>query len=190
LEKAVEEQFGLAVLDVMLPGIDGFEVARQLQKSRPDLPFVFLSARALKVDQLKGFRLGAADYITKPVDEELLVAKIRALLSRHQPAAATPISFNIGDYVFLSDQFLLTHPEGDQKLTARETALLHLFCRFQNQLMPRKMALRELWGGTDEFSRKSMDVFVSRLRKYLSKDPRIRIENIHGQGFVLRCETN
>jgi len=138
-------------------------------------------------DRLKGFKLGAYDYITKPVDEELLVAKIRALISQSSTVKEKQDEYKIGRYEFLPSMYQLKYNDKVIKLTARETELLRLLCEHKKQLLPRREALNEIWGSNDEFSRKSMDVFVSHLRKYLSKDPDVRIENVHGQGFILNC---
>lgn len=176
--------YDLAILDVMLPGDNGFELGSQLQQQFEELPFLYLSAKSLKVDQLKGFQLGAIDYLTKPIDEELLVAKIRALLHRQtqpQPMA----SYAIGEYEFHPRQFQLTWKGKETRLTAREAELLKLLCEHRGELLPRKLALQRIWGATDEFSRKSMDVFISRLRKALAHDSSVRIENVHGKGFIL-----
>jgi len=182
-----KKNFALAILDIMLPGMDGFELASILKKQNEDIPFIFLSAKSLKIDKLKGFKLGAFDYVTKPVDEELLVAKIKALLGQIKTTPKEDLTFQIGAYQFLPDLFKLVHSSGETKLTARETALLQLLCEHQNKLLPRKKALNQIWGAHDEFSRKSMDVFISHLRKYLSQDTKVSIENIHGQGFILKC---
>lgn len=182
------EVFDLAILDIMVPGLNGFELAKWLQQQQEAIPFIFLSARSLKVDQLKGYKLGAYDYITKPVDEELLVAKIRVLLDRLPPEEALMAEYQIGAYSFDRKQFRLIHSEDSIKLTAREAALLTLLCQHQGRLLPRKLALQKIWGRADEFNRKSMDVFISHLRKYLAKDPSIRIENVHGEGFILLCQ--
>ncbi|WNJ17628.1 response regulator transcription factor [Pontibacter sp. G13] len=179
------QSFALALLDITLPGMNGFEFAQIVRSQHPALPFVFLTARSLKVDALKGFRLGAFDYLTKPIDEELLVAKINALLAQTQRTREAQFDeFRIGQYQFLPQRFQLIHPDKERKLTGRETELLTLLCSHRGKLLPRKLALQQIWGDADEFSRKSMDVFISRLRKYLAQDPSIRIENIHGKGFV------
>ncbi|MEM6802801.1 MAG: response regulator transcription factor [Bacteroidota bacterium] len=183
LEMLKKHIYQLVILDIMLPGINGFEIAAHIKKQHSNIPFIFLSAKSLKIDQLKGFKLGAYDYITKPVDEELLVAKIRALIGQSEKAQA-PSSYQIGSYEF-HPQLQQLKREGDQiKLTQREADLLAMFCEHKGQLLSRKKALQEIWGATDEFSRKSMDVFVSHLRKYLAKDESVKIENIHGKGFV------
>jgi DNA-binding response OmpR family regulator len=182
-----EKPYELALLDIMLPGMSGFELAQRLRQRHPALPFIFLSAKSLKVDQLKGYQLGAYDYVTKPVDEELLLAKIRALLTQTSPGHGPGGPYQIGRYHFAPAQFQLRYEEEVTRLTARETELLCLLCAHAQQLMPRQKALEQIWGSTDEFSRKSMDVFISRLRKYLAKDPRVRIDNVHGKGFILQA---
>lgn len=180
--------YHLAILDIMLPGIDGFEVARYIKQQHGEIPFIFLSAKSLKIDKLKGYQIGAYDYVTKPIDEEILVAKIKALLAQTKPVTENKKSLiKIGVYAFEPALFQLHHQEEVIRLTARETALLDLLCQHKNQLMSRKLALQKIWGSTDEFSRKSMDVFISHLRKYLAKDDSISIDNVHGQGFILRC---
>ena len=157
-----------------------------MQSQREADPNIFLSARSLKVDQLKGYQLGAYDYVTKPVDEELLVAKIRALLTRMTPTEPRATAYVLGQFTFWPQEYRLEGPVGEQRLTAREADLLLLLCQHANTLLPRKKALQQIWGNTDEFSRKSMDVFISHLRKYLAADATIRIDNIHGKGFILR----
>lgn len=181
------QSFDLAILDIMLPKMNGFELAKILKEQNIEMPFIFLSAKSLKIDKLKGYKLGAYDYVTKPIDEELLVAKINALLGRIGKQKVEQSEFMIGKYRFVPDFFQLVLDNKITKLTPRETALLQLLCEHKNQLMLRKKALKQIWGSTDEFSRKSMDVFISHLRKYLSKDKTISIENIHGKGFILKC---
>lgn len=178
------ENYNLALLDIMLPGIDGYELAKVLMKKHRDLPFIFLSAKSLKIDKLKGFKLGAIDYITKPIDEELLVAKINAILNHNKNNEATKDIIEIGNYEFKPKLSQLIYQNEMIKLTARESELLLMLCQHKNNLLPRKKALNEIWGINDEFSRKSMDVFIFKLRKYLAKDPKISIENIHGKGFI------
>lgn len=178
--------YDLVILDIMLPQLNGFDVASIIAQEYEDLPFIFLSAKSLKIDKLKGFKLGAYDYITKPIDEELLVAKINAILKQGQKSKANqPEIFRLGSYVFYPKTFQLQHTTGNIKLTSTEAKLLSLLCHHANDLLARKKALQKIWGSSDEFSRKSMDVFISKLRKYLDKDPGIQIENIHGQGFIL-----
>ncbi len=185
LELAEKHHFDLGIFDIMLPGQNGFEIAETMKRKHPEMPFIFLSAKSLKIDKLKGYKLGADDYITKPVDEELLLAKIKVLLLRNKKQQIRKDIFHIGDYTFSHDkQELKYKDETPIQLTQREAELLKMFCLNERRLLPRKKALQDIWGSTDEFSRKSMDVFISHLRKHLSKDERIRIKNVHGKGFV------
>jgi len=188
LERLSRHQFNLAILDIMLPDTLGFDLAQAIRKNSPALPFIFLSARSLKIDKLKGYKVGAMDYITKPVDEELLLAKINALIGKNNLSTPTTTQYQIGHYAFNVPLQQLAMDDRTTKLTSRETALLELLCQHENQLLPRKKALQEIWGSVDEFSRKSMDVFISHLRKYLSGDESVSIVNIHGNGFVLKTE--
>ena len=186
-----QESFDLCILDIMLPGADGFTVASSLREHGGEIPFLFLTARSLKVDKLKGFRLGCDDYEVKPVDEELLLAKINAILartSRSSPSssALTPTLLSLGAYQFDIRNQTLTFAGASRILTDRETELLQLLYAHRNELLDRKKVLKEVWGVADLFSRKSMDVFISRLRKYLSDDPSIRIINVHNKGFIMK----
>lgn len=190
-EKAIQSiqtnNYDLAILDIMLPGIDGYEVATKIKQINPDLPFIFLSAKSLKIDKLKGFKTGAYDYVTKPIEEEILVAKINALLQIVKTKNNTSTIHIIGEYSFYPSECKLYFKQTETKLTARESELLALLCEHKNTLLSRKKALHQIWQNTDEFSRKSMDVFISHLRKCLSKDENVKIENVHSKGFILRC---
>jgi len=182
------QSFDICLLDIMLPKMDGFSLAAELRKRDPELPFIFLTAKSLKVDKLKGFRLGCDDYIVKPIDEELLLARIHAIMHRTQRlqnGPEEPESFNIGGFEFDVSNQQLRHGNDKQFLTDREAQLLKLLCEYKNRLLPRNKALNQIWGANDEFSRKSMDVFIFRLRKYLEKEKGLRIKNVHGKGFVL-----
>ncbi|MEL7342279.1 MAG: response regulator transcription factor, partial [Bacteroidota bacterium] len=157
IEQASREHFDLGIFDVMLPDQNGYEVASTLKQQTPELPFIFLSAKSLKVDKLKGYKLGADDYITKPIDEELLLAKIKAIILRAQPRQANVQQFHFGRFQFDANKQELRIGEHLISLTKREAALLRLLCLHQDQLLSRKKALREIWGENDEFNRKSMD---------------------------------
>jgi DNA-binding response OmpR family regulator len=189
LKKVEESNFDLGIFDIMLPGKNGYETAEIIKRKHPDLPFIFLSAKSLKIDKLKGFKAGADDYITKPVDEELLLAKIRVIIKRSSKKEVIKDIYQIGKYEFTFSLQTLKFGSETIRLTYRESELLRLLCHNQNQLLPRKKALQEIWGSTDEFSRKSMDVFISHLRKYLSWDDKIQINNVHGKGFVFKVES-
>ena len=182
-------QVDLCILDVMLPKKDGFTLAHEIKQLNENMPVIFLTAKALKIDKLKGFKLGADDYILKPVDEEELIARIEAVMRRIKPQlqnAETAI-FPIGRYVFDYPNQTLHLDKKKQILTVKEAAVLKLLCEHKGKILDRKNALKKVWGESDFFTRRSMDVFISRLRKYLSEDSSIEIKNIHSKGYVLNC---
>jgi DNA-binding response OmpR family regulator len=194
LEALGHYKYDLAILDVMMPEMDGFTLAREIHQKYGDTPFLFLTSRSMKIDVLKGFSLGAVDYLKKPIDEEELVVRLNSILDRLSPPKDSggnddKREIALGDYVFAVDFHELRHRDGDiQKLTQRESDLLCLLIKNKNELCSHKSILGSLWGKNDFFTRKSLNVFVSHLRKYLSKDASIRIENLHGQGFMLRID--
>jgi DNA-binding response OmpR family regulator len=191
LQLLEEKGFDLAILDVMLPDIDGFRLAQKINSSHPNLPFLFLTARSLKVDVLKGFSLGAVDYLKKPIDEEILVVRIKALLNRiKEPSSKYKIdnAFKIGDYLFNPKNQELAYKEDVISLTHRESQLLLFLFKHSNTLCTHKEILIHLWGKNDYFNKKSLNVFVTRLRKYLANDESIKIENVHHRGFIFKIE--
>lgn len=181
-------KYNLGIIDVMLPGLNGYEVASEIRNNFKDLPFIFLSAKSLKIDKLMGFKSGADDFVTKPVDEELLLAKINAIINRTKSKVENTPTYHIGAYEFNAELQELKIATDKIHLTKKESDLLLLLSLHRNTLLTRKKALDDIWMSSDEFSRKSMDVFISKLRKYLSKDANIKIKNIHGQGFVLEIK--
>lgn len=185
-----EHPFDLCLLDVMMPGTDGFSLAEKIKAAEPAMPIIFLTAKSLKPDVLRGFHIGADDYIKKPVDEEELTARIEAVLSRSASGGAEvlPEIFTVGNYTFDPKNQKLSHADSDRYLTERESKLLTMLCKNQGNLTDRATALKNIWGKNDYFNRKSMDVFISRLRKYFADDPRIKIVNVHGSGFILQTE--
>jgi len=181
--------YDLAVLDVMLPDMDGFELSKKMKSLCPGLPFIFLTARSMKIDVMKGFSMGAVDYLKKPIDEEELVVRIKALLSRLDLAnTVEPMAteYRIGSYSLNARNMELVFEKEPIKLTGKECNLLVLLAVNRNQLCSHKEILTTLWDKNDYFNKKSLNVFISRLRKYLAKDPNIRIDNVHGRGFILR----
>ena len=184
-----ELNFDLCLLDVMLPGVDGFALARRIRERDRDIPILFLSARSLEEDRLQGLRLGADDYITKPFSIEELLLRVEVFLRRNRVRPATPAfdSGRIGAYAFDVRELRLTHLDTDtsRRLTRREAELLQLLSDHREKVLERGHILERIWGENDYFLGRSLDVFVSRLRKYLREDGRIRIENIHGVGFTL-----
>ena len=181
--------YDLAILDITMPDMDGFTIAEQIKEKFPDLPFLFLSARSLKVDVLKGFHLGAVDYLKKPIDEEELVIRIQNLLNRINSDTKEDESvdeFKIGQYSFNSMNQELSYKDEVLNLTTKESELLHYLVVRKNKLCSHKDILLKIWGANDYFNKKSLNVFITHLRKYLEKDANISIDNVHGQGFILR----
>lgn len=186
LSKIKEHDYDLCILDIMMPKMDGYTLAKKIKTLDKNIPFVFLTAKTLKVDQLKGFNLGAEDYIVKPVDEEILIAKINAILSRCKNRKVSRLkTFSIGKYHFDPNKRELTNGAAQQTLTSRESDVLRLLCENKGEVLTRKHALKTIWGESNYFNRRIMDVYISKLRKYLSKDPNIEIKNVHGTGFIL-----
>lgn len=183
--------FDLAILDVMLPDMDGFELSQKIKGINPELPFVFLTARSLKIDVLKGFSIGAVDYLKKPIDEEELVVRINALLARlvkDEEQEVQVSEYKIGDYVLSMDNFELKHNGKPIKLTGKEFDLLALLAKNKNQLCTHKEILTTVWDKNDYFNKKSLNVFISHLRKHLAHDPKLSIVNVSRRGFMLRVE--
>jgi len=179
----------ICILDVMLPKKDGFTLAHEIKQLNETMPVIFLTSKALKIDKLKGFKLGADDYILKPVDEEELIARIEAVLRRSKPLqsnSATEV-FTIGKYIFDYPGQTLQFEDNKQLITVKEAAVLKLLCEHKGKILDRKNALKQVWGESDFFTRRSMDVFISRLRKYLQKDSSVQIKNIHSKGYILNC---
>lgn len=180
----------LCILDVMLPGVDGFTLAKHIRMVDPEVPFIFLTAKTMKEDVVAGYGLGADDYITKPFDSELLLLKIQAVLRRSKagqdqhPTAAPEIK--LGQFTIVLSSRTLKSNSSEHRLSPREFDLLLLLNQYRNLVLEREEALRQIWGDFSYFTARSMDVYIARLRKYLSEDGSIVIENIHGTGFILR----
>lgn len=184
-----DQRVDLCILDVMLPKKDGFVLAYEIKQADEKMPIIFLTSKSLKIDKLKGFKLGGDDYIVKPVDEEELIARVDAVIKRTKPnsPAASINQYKLGNYIFDASRQELIFNNKKQVITMREAAVLKLLCERKGQILERKLALKQLWGENTYFTRRSMDVFVSHLRKYLSEDPHIEIRNIHGKGYILNC---
>jgi len=190
-ETLQHDYFDLIILDVMMPDMDGFTLANNIKQQFTSTPFIFLTARSLKIDVLKGFALGAVDYLKKPIDEEELVVRLNTLLNNLSVNKSSDLDGKdeiiLGDYVYQRNNSLLVYKDGSiQKLTFRENKLLHLLVLKQNDLCSHKEILNSIWGKNDFFSKKSLNVFITHLRKYLEKDTSIRIENVHNQGFIFK----
>jgi DNA-binding response OmpR family regulator len=177
--------YDVCVLDVMLPRKDGFELARAIRQRNEAVPILFLTAKSMKEDRIAGFKTGADDYLTKPFSIEELVLRIEVFLRRsgHGPAAGN--LYPLGDLVLDHQNLLLRGKGRSLGITQREADLLKLFCTHRDQVLRREDILRRIWGDDDYFMGRSLDVFISRLRKYLREDPRIEIQNVHGVGFRL-----
>lgn len=188
-EKFKKEEFDLCILDVMMPYKDGFTLAKEIREVNDFIPIFFLSAKHLKEDVLKGFKVGADDYLTKPFDSEVLLAKIKAILSRNQGAKIETediFEFQFSDFSFNSKLRLLNYKDHDPlKLSPKESQLLKLLVIHVNDLLPRDIALNKIWRDDNYFTSRSMDVYIAKLRKYLSADSKVQILNIHGEGFRL-----
>lgn len=182
------EKFDLCILDVMMPNMDGFTLAEEIRNVDPDVPLFFLSARNMKEDMLTGYKLGADDYITKPFDSEVLLHKIKAVLKRNQDLQdknPTQVEFKIGRFNFNSKLRILEIDGKEITLSPKENALLQMLCEYKNDLLPRDVTLKRIWGSDTYFNGRSMDVYIAKLRKYLSEDDQVSIVNIHGNGFRL-----
>ncbi|SMC78518.1 response regulator transcription factor [Moheibacter sediminis] len=183
-EELKSNEYDIAILDVMMPREDGFELAQKIHIQHPNLPFLFVTARKLKEDVLTGLKLGADDYITKPFDADELILRIKNILKRKQNAIPPKIdTYQMGLFTFEPENFALISHHSTKTLTEKEVQLLSYFIQHKNQLIKRNEILSHLWEEADFFSGRSLDVFVSRLRKYLSEDPSIQIESVRGVGF-------
>ena len=191
-EKFKKEAFDLCILDVMMPYKDGFTLAKEIREINDLVPIFFLSAKHLKEDVLKGFKVGADDYLTKPFDSEVLLAKIKAILSRSNTPASLPedvFEFQFSAFSFNSKlRFLSYNDQKPIKLSPKESQLLKLLVLHVNDLLPREVALNKIWRDDNYFTSRSMDVYIAKLRKYLSADKKVQILNIHGEGFRLVTE--
>ena len=188
-EKFNKSDFDLCILDIMMPYKDGFTLAKEIREKNDEVPIFFLTAKHLKEDVLKGFKIGGDDYMTKPFDSEVLLAKIKATLNRKKKSFIPDndiFEFDFSDFNFNSKLRILTYKDGkDIKLSPKESQLLRLLVIHINDLLPRETALNKIWRDDNYFTSRSMDVYIAKLRKYLVKDKKVQILNIHGEGFRL-----
>lgn len=181
-----DKHFDCGVLDVMMPEMDGLTLGKEIKTHRPELPFVFLTAKSQKENILEGFKSGAVDYITKPFDSEILVYKLRALLSRSSgEVTSSPIQFQIGTLSFDSSLRTLTSKGAERRLSPKESKILTLLASAQNQLVSRESIIASAWDEDNYFTRRSMDVYMAKLRKYLAADPNVKITSLHAGGYML-----
>lgn len=181
-----EDQFHLCIFDVMMPKKDGFTLAGEIRRINTDVPILFLTAKSMTEDKVAGFNAGGDDYLTKPFSFDELSVRVKALLKRvnimEEPEDRM---IQLGNYVFDTENFVLKHPDFTKTLTRKEAMVLKMLSKFINQVVPRETILTAVWGQDDYFAGRSMDVFITKLRKYLIHDPQISIANIHGIGFKL-----
>jgi DNA-binding response OmpR family regulator len=187
LEAFTNGSFGLCLLDIMMPEMDGLTLAREIRSLNPGIPIIFLTAKSQKDDVIDGFKSGADDYMTKPFSMEELLYRIEAILRRTiSPAGKKKEEhYKIGSYSFDSLNQTLIFEEKSIKLTTKESELLELLCTHGNEILERNFALKTIWIDDNYFNARSMDVYITRLRKYLRKDPSVKILNIHGKGYKL-----
>ncbi|MGM0667966.1 MAG: response regulator transcription factor [Bacteroidota bacterium] len=189
LETFRAETFDLCLLDIMLPEIDGINLAKKIRKIEKEIPFIFLTAKSLEKDKLEGFSAGADDYITKPFSMEELLYRIEAILRRTRSYTdEEPEEYKLGSFTFYPLTQVLESDEGPKKLTTKESELLRLLCKNKNEVLERNYALRTIWVDDNYFNARSMDVYITKLRKYLKSDPSISILNVHGKGYRLLCQ--
>lgn len=181
------DKFDLCILDIMLPNKDGFTLGKEIRIMDKEVPMVYLTAKTLKEDQLKAFKTGADDFIVKPFDSELLLYKLEAILKRSESSKSTTKSndFTIGKYHFNYDSRIIKTLENSRKLSPKEAELLRLLCIHKDEILPRQKALISIWGDDNYFNGRSMDVYVTKLRKYFKEDETIELLNVHGKGFRL-----
>ena len=188
-DKFKKNDFDLCILDVMMPYKDGFTLAKEIKEKNPDIPIIFLTAKSLKEDVLKGYKVGADDYLKKPFDSEVLLMKINAIINRNARTSVVESSefeFNFGSFYFNSKLRHLSYLDNAPvKLSPKENLLLKMLILYKNDLMPRELALTKIWRDDNYFTSRSMDVYIAKLRKYLKNDESVEIINIHGEGFRL-----
>jgi DNA-binding response OmpR family regulator len=190
LEAFSKDTYALCILDIMMPEMDGLALAKEIRLINEEIPVIFLTAKNQKEDVLEGFRTGADDYITKPFSMEELLYRIEAILRRsagNSSVVKKEDSYNIGEYAFNPLKQLLVYKDKTTKLTTKESELLELLCRHGNEILERNFALKTIWIDDNYFNARSMDVYITRLRKYLMKDPAVKILNVHGKGYKLIC---
>ncbi|MDC3252750.1 response regulator transcription factor [Crocinitomicaceae bacterium] len=181
-----EESFHMCIFDVMMPKKDGFSLAKDIRKINSNIPILFLSAKSNDEDKVEGFRSGGDDYLTKPFNTEELQLRVAAMLRRvNIKTEENKSSYQIGGYLFDTLNFELTHPNFEKTLTKKEAQILTILCKFMNQVVSRELVLTGVWGQDDYFVGRSLDVFITKLRKYLKHDEFIQIVNVHGIGFKL-----
>jgi DNA-binding response OmpR family regulator len=187
LKQFNEGEYDLCILDVMLPHKDGFTLAEDIRKTNKKVPIVFLTAKSMTEDKIRGFKAGGDDYITKPFSTEEFLLRVEAIMKRSNKSEEkkADTNYHIGSYEFVSENFVLKRNNAEQKLTKKGAEVLKLLCQHKGNVMPRELVLNMVWGDDTYFNGRSLDVFITRLRKYLKDDASIKITNVHGVGFKL-----
>lgn len=189
LKRFNEELFHLCIFDIMMPNKDGITLARDIRQLNKNIPILFLSAKSSDEDKIEGLKAGADDYITKPFNAIELELRVAAMLKRVDLSVSNEDTvYNIGEYSFDTENFELTHDNFQKKLTKKEAQILTILCEFKNKVVAREIVLKGVWGQDDYFVGRSLDVFITKLRKYLKEDPKIQISNVHGIGFKLEVQ--
>lgn len=191
LDLFVKGHFDLCVFDVMMPKKDGFSLAKDIRATHLDVPIIFLTAKSMEEDTLQGFKVGADDYLTKPFSMDVLVARMEAVLRRTHsdkslPALADEIA--LGDFLYYPAKMRLVFQGNEQKFTPKENELMKLLCENLGRPVSRSYALKLIWGDDTYFNARSMDVYMTKLRKLLKEDPRVQLMNLHGEGFRLSVD--
>jgi DNA-binding response OmpR family regulator len=182
-------EFDFCILDVMMPLMDGFTLAEKIREQNQKIPIIFLTARSMKEDKLKGFRIGIDDYITKPFDEEELLFRIQSILKRVNPEEETKkVIYQLGKIAFDAQNQVIKVDNQSKRLTSKESKILELLAKSKNNIVNRDTLMKEVWGETDYFIGRSLDVFISKLRKHLKDEPKLKIETIPTVGIILSLE--
>ncbi len=186
-ETFLQQDFDICILDVMMPIKDGFTLAKEIRRVNHEIPIIFLTAKAMKEDKVEGFKLGGDDYLTKPFSMEELLLRVQAILKRTHMVTKEKQKeeFDFGQFHFDYRNQTLTIESDEQRLTSKENDLLRLLCVNLNDVLERSIALKKIWGDDSYFNSRSMDVYVTKLRKYLKKDEKVQLINVHGKGFKL-----
>ena len=185
LKEFREGSFNFCILDVMMPQMDGFTLAKEIKRLNKDIPIIFLTAKTTQKDVIEGFKLGADDYVTKPFSMDELLLRIHAVYNRTSQHAPAPTTYKLGGYTFDAPRHLLNKGNESRKLTSKEADLLLLLCENMNETLERTVALRKVWYEDSYFNARSMDVYITKLRKYFKDEPNVELVNVHGVGFKL-----
>ena len=178
-------QYDFCIFDVMMPIMDGFTLARKVKEMNPRIPIIFLTAKTMQEDVLEGFEIGADDYITKPFSMDELLMRIRAVYNRSKATMSSPSTFALGSFTFDAARHLLSNGQESIKLTSKESDLLLLLCENMGKTLERSVALSKIWNEVSQENARSMDVYITKLRRYLKGEPKVELQNVHGIGFKI-----